>query len=788
MNGTVVGGVVYEVAYDTRPLIDGQRQINKSVDQLGTKLTAVSEATRVHAAGLALSGAAARDAARSTDSLADSNTKATSASERHAVSSRRLTEALRGSKIALADVATSIVTGEGLMRTASGAASGLGAAMLAAATAVGALLTGFVKGRKETEEFNRTLTLTGNLSGTTEGQLNAMAARLDGLAGVTRGQAAEALTLLAQAGVRGGEGLERVAEAAIRLEQVGGPAVAETAKAFQSLERDPVQGALKLNQATNFLTVELYRQIKALDDQGKHTEAARVAQEAYASSILARAPKITENLGYIERAWLSIKNAAREGWDALLNVGRKDTLDDRLQGMRDRLALLQKQEAAGGQKTIGGRATGSYGPEGAAQRRAEIEGLQRQIRAYEQAAGYARDAARADSDRAVAVEAAADADKKAAADRRPKFDQTQYLLELQQRSADAQQKIGLIEQEAMARNDKLLKEGAVSAETYERAKVYIAEAASKARVELAQRERDDIVAMFERDGRDMQRQQVERSRAGEFAAGIIAGGSEEDQIVLQYRKRNEQLEQLRAQDLLNEQTYSAAVVANAQQMQDALASIAQRRADAEIQAQMTALSAVSGAADQLLAVLRASGKEQTALGKAAFLAQKAIAVAEIILNTELGAAKAMGLGPFGIPLAQYIRAAGYASAGMVAGLAIGQVVGGRAYGGPTTAGQLYRVNERGRPEMFTAANGSQYMLPTANGNVTPANQVGAGAGGWTINVHNAPAGTTATVNNEARIIDIAVARMESRLVDQFANNQGTVYNAAVSATNLQGRL
>jgi hypothetical protein len=49
--------------------------------------------------------------------------------------------------------------------------------------------------------------------------------------------------------------------------------------------------------------------------------------------------------------------------------------------------------------------------------------------------------------------------------------------------------------------------------------------------------------------------------------------------------------------------------------------------------------------------------------------------------------------------------------------------GFRAYGGPTSSGKLYRVNERGAPELYTAANGNQYMLPTGNGSVTAADKV-----------------------------------------------------------------
>ena len=76
-----------------------------------------------------------------------------------------------------------------------------------------------------------------------------------------------------------------------------------------------------------------------------------------------------------------------------------------------------------------------------------------------------------------------------------------------------------------------------------------------------------------------------------------------------------------------------------------------------------------------------------------------------------------------------------ATAGIISTISGASYGGGRQYGGPVAAGTMYRVNESGRPEMFTAANGNQYMLPTANGQVTSAAQVERqGAGGRTISV------------------------------------------------------
>lgn len=217
--------------------------------------------------------------------------------------------------------------------------AGLVTPFTAAAAAVGLLIVGFVKGRQESEEFRKSLTLTGNQAGETVDRLNAMAQRLDGsMEGVTQGSAAEALNEFVAAGIRGGDALERITGAALRLEQAGGPAVADTAKAFRELGKDPLNASLKLNDSVNFLTTSVYQQIKALTDQGKTVEAAKVAQEAYAASILARTPQIIDNLNIFQRSWKAVSNSAREAWDSILNIGRDDP-----QALEKKLAKAQAQ-------------------------------------------------------------------------------------------------------------------------------------------------------------------------------------------------------------------------------------------------------------------------------------------------------------------------------------------------------------------------------------------------------------------------------------------------------------
>ncbi|HAU5684017.1 tape measure protein [Proteus mirabilis] len=69
------------------------------------------------------------------------------------------------------------------------------------------------------------------------------------------------------------------------------------------------------------------------------------------------------------------------------------------------------------------------------------------------------------------------------------------------------------------------------------------------------------------------------------------------------------------------------------------------------------------------------------------------------------------------------------TAAMAASKTMGLVAGARKNGGPVNAGSMYRVGEGGKPEIFKASNGSQYMIPGDNGRVISNRQMGKGGNG-----------------------------------------------------------
>ncbi|HAT3923031.1 TPA: phage tail protein [Citrobacter amalonaticus] len=228
-----------------------------------------------------------------------------------------------------------------------------------AAAAVGVLGVAYYKGTQEQDEFNKSLILTGNQVGKTSGQLADIAARAGVAANSTTGKAASTLNLLVESGKVAGDSLERVTTAVVKTSEATGIATDKLVDDFNSIAADPVAAITKLNDQYHFLTLATYNQIKALQDEGNQQEAARVASEAYSSSLIQRSNQIKENLGTLERAWNSLGEMAGKAWNAMLNVGRESSVEQKIQQTQDMLDRA-RSDLANMQKG-GSVDTGNYG-------------------------------------------------------------------------------------------------------------------------------------------------------------------------------------------------------------------------------------------------------------------------------------------------------------------------------------------------------------------------------------------------------------------------------------------
>ena len=134
------------------------------------------------------------------------------------------------------------------------------------------------------------------------------------------------------------------------------------------------------------------------------------------------------------------------------------------------------------------------------------------------------------------------------------------------------------------------------------------------------------------------------------------------------------------------------------------------------------------------------------MGQAAATAALASTAAQATAATAAWAPAAMSASIATLGSASAVGTTAYTTALAASkGLAI---AGAREHGGPVNASSMYRVGEGGKPEIFKASNGSQYMIPGDNGSVISNRDIGGGggAGGGLVMTFNFDIQTTGGVD------------------------------------------
>lgn len=212
--------------------------------------------------------------------------------------------------------------------------------LVGAAAVVGGLALAYYKGASEGEEFNKQLILTGNYAGRTASQLQNMAKGLSGN-GLTQSALSAAMAKVVGSGSFDSSQIEMVTLAAAKMEQSTGQSIDATVNNFKRLQDEPLKAAKELDDQLHYLTASEYEQISAMERSGNTIGAARVAMESYSKAMRDRADEVVNNVGYMERSWNSLKNTAAGAWDAMLDIGRDKSLDDRLADVNARMAESQ---------------------------------------------------------------------------------------------------------------------------------------------------------------------------------------------------------------------------------------------------------------------------------------------------------------------------------------------------------------------------------------------------------------------------------------------------------------
>ncbi|QDP55673.1 MAG: hypothetical protein Tp138OMZ00d2C19078241_5 [Prokaryotic dsDNA virus sp.] len=267
------------------------------------------------------------------------------------------------------------------------------------------------------------------------------------------------------------------------------------------------------------------------------------------------------------------------------------------------------------------------------------------------------------------------------------------------------------------------------------------------------------------------RRQAELESRARYAAGVIAQQQvqfQDEQTLAneQLQARLEAIEIARQQEIDIGQSYDQAEIEAKALHAQKLAEIDKKRTDdekaqaaarlAQKQAEINAYGQFFG---QLSNLMAAAGKEQTALAKAIFLANQAIAVANIIVDAHRNSEAAGGTAT---PLGNTILTLGYISAGIAGGIAVGETFAGRQTGGSVDPNSAYRVNETGTEGYKFSTGGREYIqMLGGRGEVIPANEMQNMGGGVTINVNNAPGvGATANASPDGKYITIDTFRTD----------------------------
>lgn len=222
---------------------------------------------------------------------------------------------------------------------------------------VGTLAYAWYKGSQEQQEYNKTLIMTGNIAGATAGKLADMASRVASDTGNPIGDVAAILNDVVSSGKIAADSIEMVTHAIVSMTDASDIAAGTLVSDFEKIAANPVSAVTELNEKYNFLTLDIYRQIQALQEQGKTQDAAALATQEYSKMLEERSAKLADNLGLFESAWKTLGDVAKGAWDAMLNIGREATLAQRLEEAQK----LVNTAAGGYTRDVWGNVTGLRG-------------------------------------------------------------------------------------------------------------------------------------------------------------------------------------------------------------------------------------------------------------------------------------------------------------------------------------------------------------------------------------------------------------------------------------------
>jgi len=191
-----------------------------------------------------------------------------------------------------------------------------------AAAAVGLVVYAWYDAEQQAQAYTKALVLSRNEAAATTLTLVTMAQKTSDALQVAAGVGAEAAQAVGSNGKIAAQNLQDVANAAVAMKEISGQALDETIALYAKLAEDPVKGMQKLNEQVNFMTLALYEQVKALQEQGRNQDAVTVITRAAADETVMALARVRASQNPVIRGFKDLWVEATKAWSAMqVNVG-----------------------------------------------------------------------------------------------------------------------------------------------------------------------------------------------------------------------------------------------------------------------------------------------------------------------------------------------------------------------------------------------------------------------------------------------------------------------------------
>ncbi|HDS1566353.1 phage tail tape measure protein [Stenotrophomonas maltophilia] len=186
-----------------------------------------------------------------------------------------------------------------------------------AAAAVGLVVYAWYDAEQQAQTYTKALVLSRNEAAATTLTLVTMAQKTSDALQVAAGVGAEAAQAVGSNGKIAAQNLQDVANAAVAMKEISGQALDETIALYAKLAEDPVKGMQKLNEQVNFMTLALYEQVKALQEQGRNQDAVTVITRAAADETVMALARVRASQNPVIRGFKDLWVEATKAWSAM---------------------------------------------------------------------------------------------------------------------------------------------------------------------------------------------------------------------------------------------------------------------------------------------------------------------------------------------------------------------------------------------------------------------------------------------------------------------------------------